>query len=1095
MNSPFKQATQRSSIFLNRLGAIACLALMAMTAQASHFRGGQLNWTIPDPVNDPLTVEFILITTWDENDLCDFGGGVDLDFGDGNSTTLPCTLLTTGTDSTGSIYEMGESRVTHTYSAPGDYLAFHNGNARIGALQNSPNSPWRVESKVALGGGNTAAPQAILFTLNQMEIGGVQTLSFPMGDSDNDPLSCRFSTTAESSITTPQPTLGNTLSISSTNNLCTISWDTTGGNNGDLYAISIAVESVNNTKTSSLALDFILELVDSIPITNTISGSGNGVFMLAPGESVSTGITADHSAGDAMDFTLLGALPPNATLNPASGSNNPDPSVVTLDYTAGSAEQGTSYPMVFSFTDSGNLIRNSNIIIIVTPQDSDGDGILDKTDGIGVDTDGDGLENYLDLDSDNDGITDAEEGSIDTDGDAVPDRLDPDSDNDGIFDAIESGASPALDTDNDGRLDGAVGTNGLLDALETGADTGIVDYNGDGNPDAPADTDSNSVADFREPADSDGDGLDNTVDIDDDNDGITDVAEGTGDADGDGIPNHLDLDADNDGIPDLRESGADAATLDTDNDGRIDTAAFGVGANGLADIVETAADSGVTDYDSDSAADSPTDTDFDRTPDFLDIDADNDGLTDAVEAGGVDANGDGRNDNFSDSNNDGYADSLTATPLPVPDTDGDSVLDYRDHDSDNDGIPDSIEAGGTDTDSDGVIDAYQDSDQDGIPDVADVDQTGGTDGDGDGIDDIADVDLTNGSDANGNGIDDSIDPDSNGDGMANALQGSQGGSALPGPDTDGDGVRDFRDLDSDGDGIADLVEAGGVDADSDGKVDGFTDSNGDGLDDRLYTASGGTPLTVPDSDGNGIPDFQDNPDQGEVRTGLNAVGGCAVNPDARFDPLFPAMALLALLYLLRSRTVVSRRNRKWPAAVTAASLLAAGLPVSSQAQETADTHFYAGAGLGISHVEPDTDKSSFEVDDEADFGWKVFLGYDWNERFSIEGHYASLGEATLKPQGSVDYQVFGVSGLYRFYHHNGAEGFATREGLSWFGKMGIGKMENEGNDVDFKRENDVHLFFGIGAEYGLGSGFALRGDIDLYDKDAQLLSIDVLKRF
>ena len=50
--------------------------------------------------------------------------------------------------------------------------------------------------------------------------------------------------------------------------------------------------------------------------------------------------------------------------------------------------------------------------------------------------------------------------------------------------------------------------------------------------------------------DSDGDGIADAVDVDDDNDGILDTQE-PGDADSDGIPNRLELDSDNDGCNDV----------------------------------------------------------------------------------------------------------------------------------------------------------------------------------------------------------------------------------------------------------------------------------------------------------------------------------------------------------------------------------------------------------------------------------------------------------------------------------------------------------------------------------------------------------------
>lgn len=109
----------------------------------------------------------------------------------------------------------------------------------------------------------------------------------------------------------------------------------------------------------------------------------------------------------------------------------------------------------------------------------------------------------------------------------------------------------------------------------------------------------------------------NSIDIDDDNDGIIDFHEGdeTVDTDGDGIANCYDIDSDNDGITDLMEWQAEGSQLslslqDANGDGWDD--AF--------DPQE-----GGTYYEQ-------TDTDLDGIPDFLDIDSDNDGILDFVEA-------------------------------------------------------------------------------------------------------------------------------------------------------------------------------------------------------------------------------------------------------------------------------------------------------------------------------------------------------------------------------------------------------------------------------------------------------------------------------
>ncbi|GAA4803733.1 LamG-like jellyroll fold domain-containing protein [Litoribaculum gwangyangense] len=107
-------------------------------------------------------------------------------------------------------------------------------------------------------------------------------------------------------------------------------------------------------------------------------------------------------------------------------------------------------------------------------QDTDGDTISDVDEiADGTDTDGDGILNYLDLDSDNDGVLDSEEKRIDTDGDGIYNYLDLDSDNDGCYDSRESGGT---DSNNDGVLDGTgINSNGRV----IGGSGGYNGVNGD----------------------------------------------------------------------------------------------------------------------------------------------------------------------------------------------------------------------------------------------------------------------------------------------------------------------------------------------------------------------------------------------------------------------------------------------------------------------------------------------------------------------------------------------------------------------------------------------------------------------------------------
>ncbi len=111
----------------------------------------------------------------------------------------------------------------------------------------------------------------------------------------------------------------------------------------------------------------------------------------------------------------------------------------------------------------------------------------------------------------------------------------------------------------------------------------------------------------------------------------------------------------------------------------------------------------------------PGHTDTDGKPDHLDIDADNDGIPDNVEAqptiGYIAPSGNGAG--ITDVNNDGVDDNYGAGLLSVEDTDGDGIPDYIDTNSDNDALDDIEENGmantatATDVDDDGLNNAFE----------------------------------------------------------------------------------------------------------------------------------------------------------------------------------------------------------------------------------------------------------------------------------------------------------------------------------------------------------------------------------------------------
>jgi|GEM_PF-6369315 len=459
----------------------------------------------------------------------------------------------------------------------------------------------------------------------------------------------------------------------------------------------------------------------------------------------------------------------------------------------------------------------------------------------------------------------------DTDNDGIADYLDLDSDNDGVADIVEAGG---FDTDGDG----------------------IVDSN----------------------TDTDGDGL---ADIYDTDNGGVDIA--NEDADNDGIPNYLDLDSDNDGIADVVEAGGTDVDgdgridnyTDTDNDGFNDLVDGDVGNDGTAEntaqvLIITGADS-----NSDGQPDNYPQGDFDSDG-FLniwDLDSDNDGIQDILEAYGTDADGNGRIDTYTDTDNDGFHDAVdgdvgndgtaenTAQVLIVTGTDnnsdgqpdsypnanadGDANPNYLDLDADNDGVTDVVEiaSGATNTDSptagplDGQIEdgTITDANNDGWSDL----QNGAIniiDTDGDGIPDPYDIDADNdgvpdyleavcstcptfavpsGSDANGNGVLDTYEGlDAN-----NQTSGTNIGTTPNEDNNDGTAPVDYLDLDSDNDNSYDWAEA------FDNGFGTATAGDGNAADEIIqmaaaYVSNGGSATHYPntDTDGDGLPDWLDN---------------------------------------------------------------------------------------------------------------------------------------------------------------------------------------------------------------------------------------------
>jgi len=535
-----------------------------------------------------------------------------------------------------------------------------------------------------------------------------------------------------------------------------------------------------------------------------------------------------------------------------------------------------------------------------TQVDSGGGADAAHLDG-GARTDG-GMPNPNRLDTDCDGVSDAQEPLLGTD------PANPDTDGDGLLDGVEIGhvmaiagcafagdadpstttdplvrdsdgdmvADGAEDLDGNGRVDLGELDPGRADTDNDGLTDGIEDTNLDGRHDpgetdgTNPDTDGDALLDGVEDADADGVWTlleTNPLVADTDVDGLNDGLE---DGDHDGVrgpdetdPRLYDTDGDrlHDGCEDRNLDGQvtigepDPRLRDSDGDG-LDDGVEDANRNCARDPGETDPSSGDSDCDALSDRTELTTTYSSRRTDPVASDSDGDGILDGVEASATSV----------------VANTYCATVRL--DADPSSRTDPTALDSDGDGRSDGCEDANrngrvdpgemnplaVDSDGDGLDDATEDADGDCVADANETDATL-ADSDGDGIGDGAELTLgTNplNADTDGDGLSDGVE-DANQNGALDA-----GETDPNNPDSDGDGIDD-GDEDTNRNGTVDPGETDprNADTDGDGLDDGAeiaagtnpleADTDGDGLIDSVELTLGTNPLLV-DTDGDGLSD-------------------------------------------------------------------------------------------------------------------------------------------------------------------------------------------------------------------------------------------------
>ena len=140
-------------------------------------------------------------------------------------------------------------------------------------------------------------------------------------------------------------------------------------------------------------------------------------------------------------------------------------------------------------------------------------------------------------------------------------------------------------------------------------------------------------------------------------------------------------------------------------------------------------------------------------------------------------------------------------------------------------------------------------------------------------------------------------------------------------------------------------------------------------------------------------------------------------------------------------------------------------PFSNQANKEAK--YYLGANIG-SAKSKDICPNLLNCNNTAK-SWKIYAGYPISDMLTIEGGYTKLGELGETNNNTT---IKGLSASL-------IAAYPMTTSIKVFGRAGIFKQSTN-NSKTTNYSDNIHPIYGIGADYELADGVALRGEWENY---------------